>query len=257
MFPDEFALAQRFSGVMVDPPGTAEGGGAIRGLKSACGYTIIGTPWLEKPGGAESLKHWLVKMPEISLLPCNNRIIIKSGELAPPLGEIKTEGLSPLLVKINQLIKSVRFNGTHSLHFCSGDEYLQFDKESTMRWYRRFDEASDLADKEEQCGTCKPVHITHRTDETALFAGQWAAIVNGATEYIHTSEGQKMLVFEDKYGNRHHACWSLLKRDDDGGVYISQQEEYGFYPGSGWLNLMAVKKLSGFSEIDELALIMR
>lgn len=87
MLPDEFALAQRFSGVMVDSPGTAEGGGAIRGLKGTCGYTIIGTPWLEKPDGAESLKYRLVKIPEISLLPCNNRIIIKSGELAPPLGK--------------------------------------------------------------------------------------------------------------------------------------------------------------------------
>lgn len=83
------------------------------------------------------------------------------------------------------------------------------------------------------------------------------AIVNGATEYIHTSEEQKIPAFEDKYGNRHHACWSLLKRDDDGGVYISQQEEYEFYPGSGWLSLIAVKKLSGFSEIDELAVITR
>ncbi|ELD0410841.1 DUF3396 domain-containing protein, partial [Escherichia coli] len=50
MFPYEFALAQRFSGVMVDSLGTLEGDGAVIGLKGACWYTILGTPWLEKLG---------------------------------------------------------------------------------------------------------------------------------------------------------------------------------------------------------------
>lgn len=36
MFPYEFALAQRFSGVMVDLVGTLEGGEAVEGLKGAC-----------------------------------------------------------------------------------------------------------------------------------------------------------------------------------------------------------------------------
>ncbi|HFO8183342.1 TPA: type VI immunity family protein, partial [Escherichia coli] len=64
MFPCEFALAQRFSGVMVDSLGTLEGGGAVIGLKGACWYTILGTPWLEKLGGAERVKHRLAKTPE-------------------------------------------------------------------------------------------------------------------------------------------------------------------------------------------------
>jgi len=147
MFPYEYALAQRFSGVMVDSIGTLEGGGAAISLKGACWYTILGAPWLEKLGGAEKLKYRLAKMPEISLLTYDSGVILKAGELPPILGEINTEGLPPQLVKINQLIKPVRFNGTRSLHFYSEYEGLQFDKESTMKWYRRFDEASALLDR--------------------------------------------------------------------------------------------------------------
>lgn len=220
MFPHEYSLAQRFSGVMVDSIGTLEGGGAVIGLKGASWYTILGTPWLEKLSGAEKLKNRLASTPEISLLPYNNGVILKAGELPPALGEMKTEGLPPLLVKVNQLIKPVRFNDSRSLHFYSEYKDFQFDKESTMKWYRRFDEASNLLDKEEVGKSYAPVRIKCWTDETAPHAGQWAAIVNGTTQYIQTREGQKMPEFEDIYGKKHRACWSLLKRDDKGSVHI-------------------------------------
>src|SRR5699024_5524534 len=140
MFPYEFALAQRFSGVMVVSLGTLEGDGAVIGLKGACWYTILGTSWLDKLWRAERVKHRLAIYHVISMLHYNNGVVLKAGKLSPPLGEMKTEGLSPLLVKVNQVIKPVRFNESRSLHFYSEYEGLQFDKESTMKWYRRFDE---------------------------------------------------------------------------------------------------------------------
>ncbi|MGS7193191.1 DUF3396 domain-containing protein [Enterobacter cloacae subsp. dissolvens] len=224
MFPYEYALAGRFTGVMVDSIGTLEGGGAVIGLKGACWYTIVGTPWLDKLGGAEKMKHRLANTPEISLLPYNNGVILKAGELPPPLGEMKTEGLSPLLIKVNQLIRPVRFNESRSLHFYSEYEGLQFDKESTMKWYRRFDEASDLLDKDEAGKSYEPVRITRWTDEIAPNSGQWASIVNGNTDYIQTCEGQKMSPFEDKYGKQHRTYWKLLKRDDKGSIYIHSED---------------------------------
>ncbi|MGV8927220.1 MAG: DUF3396 domain-containing protein [Ewingella sp.] len=220
MFPYEFVLAQRFSGAMVDSIGTLEGRGAVISLKGACWYTMIGTPWLEKLGGGELLKHRLAKMPQISLLSYNNGVILKAGELPPPLGEMKTEGLSPLLVKINQLIRPVRFNDSRSLHFYSECEGHQFDKESTMKWYRRFDEASALLDKDEIGKSYEPVRIKCWADEIAPYAGRWASIVEGTTQYIQTHEGQKMPEFEDKYGKKYRACWSLLERDDKGSVFL-------------------------------------
>ncbi|WP_392433415.1 DUF3396 domain-containing protein [Yersinia sp. HM-2024] len=219
MFPYEFSLAQRFSGVMVDSLGFLDGVNSTEGLKGACWYTIVGTPWLEKLGGAEKLKYRLAKTPEISLLPYNNGVVLKAGELPPPLGELKTEGLPPLLVKVNQIIRPVRQDGHNSLHFYSEYENFQFDKESSMKWFARFDEASALLDKGKTGKSNDPVRITRWTDEIAPYAGQWASIVNGTTEYIQTREGQKMPYFEDKYGKQHRACWKLLKRDDKGSVY--------------------------------------
>ncbi|CRY56883.1 Uncharacterized protein conserved in bacteria [Yersinia intermedia] len=225
MFPYEFALAQRFSGVMVDSIGTLEGSGAAISLKGACWYTILGDPWLEKLGGIEKLKHSLANTPEISLLPYNSGIILKAGQLPPSLGEIKTEGLPPLLVKVNQLIQPVRFNESRSLHFYSEYENLQFDKESTMKWYRRFDEASNLLDKEEIDHLSEPVRITRWTDEIAPHSGRWASIINGTTQYIQMRKGQTLPVFEDIYGKKHQACWSLLERDDKGDVYLTVEKD--------------------------------
>ncbi|ENE7664165.1 hypothetical protein CSC04_1081 [Enterobacter roggenkampii] len=144
MFPYEYALAQRFSGVMVDSLGTLEGGEAVIGLKDACWYTILGTPWLERLGGEDAVSRRLAKTPEISLLSYNNGVIMKAGELPPPLGEKQTEGLPQLLVKINQIILPVRYDGHKGLHFYSEYENHQFDEESSMKWFARFDEASAL-----------------------------------------------------------------------------------------------------------------
>jgi len=220
MFPYEYALAQRFSGVMVDSLGTLEGGEAVEGLKGACWYTILGTPWLEKLGAENAVARRLANTPEISLLSYNNGVILKAGELPPGLGEIKTEGLPPLLVKVNQIIRPVRYDGHKGLHFYSEYENHQFDEESSMKWFARFDDASALLDSEEPETSSEPVRITRWTDETAPHAGQWATIVNGTTEYIQTREGQKMPAFEDKHGKKHRARWSLLKRDDQGSVFV-------------------------------------
>jgi len=146
MFPYEYALAQRFSGVMVDSLGTLEGGEAVEGLKGACWYNILGTPWLERLGGENAVSRRLAKTPEINLLSYNNGVIMKAGELPPPLGEKHTEGLPRLLVKINQIILPVRYDGHKGLHFYSEYENHQFDEESSMKWFARFDDASALLD---------------------------------------------------------------------------------------------------------------
>ncbi|MGJ3448444.1 DUF3396 domain-containing protein [Enterobacter sp. PTB] len=219
MFPYEYQLAQRFPGVMVDSLGTLEGDGAAISLKGACWYTILGTPWLDKLGGSETLTRRLAKTTEIELLSYNNGIVLKAGALPPALGEVNSEALPPLLVKVNQLIKPVRYNASRSLHFYSEYENFQFDKESTMKWYRRFDEASALLDSDDDGQSQEPVRITRWTDDIAPHAGQWASIVNGTTQYIQTREGQKMPAFEDVHGQKHRACWSLLKRDDQGSVF--------------------------------------
>lgn len=62
--------------------------------------------------------------------------------------------------------------------------------------------------------------ITCWSDAIAPFDGRWATIVNGTTQYTQTRSGQVMPKFEDKYGNKFRACWSLLERDDGGDVFV-------------------------------------
>ena len=66
----------------------------------------------------------------------------------------------------------------------------------------------------------KMVRITRWDADIAPYAGRWATIVNGTTQYIQTREGQVLPEFEDKYGKKYRACWSLLERDDKGSVYV-------------------------------------
>lgn len=132
---------------------------------------------------------------------------------------MKTEGLSPLLAKVNQLIEPVRFDDSRSLHFYSDYEELQFEEASSLAWFARFDEASTLLDKDEIGKFYEPACITRWTDEIEPHAGEWASMVNGTTNYIQTREGQKMPAFEDKYGKHHRACWKLLKCGDNGSGY--------------------------------------
>ncbi|MEG2400537.1 MAG: DUF3396 domain-containing protein [Citrobacter sp.] len=220
MFPYEYALAQRFPGVMVDSLGTLEGGEAVEGVKGVCWYTILGNPWLEKLGGAEKLAHRLKKTPEIELLPYNSGLILKAGALPPALGETKTEELPPLLVKVNQMIKPIRQDGHNGLHFYSGHENFQFEEESSMAWFARFDEASAELEKEDEGKSFDPERITRWDGDLAPYAGRWATIVNGTTQYLQTREGQVLPEFEDRHGKKFRACWSLLERDDKGSVFF-------------------------------------
>ena len=220
MFPYEYSLAQRFPGVMVDSIGTLEGGHSVRGAKGACWYNIIGTPWLEKLGGESQVKRRVADTPEISLLTYNNGLIIKAGEKPPALGEINSEELPPLLVKVNQIIKPIRLQKERSLHFYSMEDNHQFNNASTAKWYARFDEASDKLPIPELLPDehAEPTRITAYSGETSPHTGRWGTFIDGSLRYVHVKQGQTLPEYEDKKGKFHRALWSLLERDDKGSV---------------------------------------
>lgn len=149
IFPWEYAKAKRFPGIMVDSYAHFEGDYAACEIKSACWYTILGRPWIDKLGGEHYLQQKIAKEPDIKLLPYNSGIILKAGTLPPHLGEVNSEELPTLLVKINWIIKSIRKNKVRSLHLYAPKKYSQFDEETSMVWFARFDDASALLDKDE------------------------------------------------------------------------------------------------------------
>jgi hypothetical protein len=66
----------------------------------------------------------------------------------------------------------------------------------------------------------KMVRITRWDSDLAPYAGRWATIVNGTTQYLQTKEGQILPTFEDRHGKKYRACWSLLERDDKGSLLL-------------------------------------
>lgn len=64
------------------------------------------------------------------------------------------------------------------------------------------------------------VRIAKWSSEASTHSGQWAATINGTTQYIHLKQGETIPEFEDIRGIRHRAFWSLMKRDDGGNVFI-------------------------------------
>jgi hypothetical protein len=224
MFPYEYSLAQRFPGVMVDSIGMLEGGDAVEGIKGACWYTILGNRWVEKLGGVSFVNRMVADTPEIAILSYNQGLILQAGQQPPGLGEINDEGLPSLLVKVNQIIRPIRQDGHNSLHFYSMEDNHQFNKESSMKWYARFDEASDKLPIPELLPDehAEPTRITAYSGETSPHTGRWGTFIDGSLRYVHVKHGQTLPEYEDKKGKFHRALWSLLERDDKGSVYASK-----------------------------------
>ncbi len=222
LFPYEYALAQRFPGVMVDSIGTLEGGHAVTGIKGACWFTILGTPWVEKLGGEAVIKQLISDTPEIGVLPYSNGLILKAGDLPPALGEVNTEELPPLLVKVNQVIKPVRLQKERSLHFYSMEENHQFDENSTAKWYARLDAASDKLPLPDMSPR-EPERITAFSGEISPHTGRWGTFIDGSLRYVHLKQGQKLPGYEDKEGKLHRTLWSLLERDDKDNIFVNRQ----------------------------------
>jgi hypothetical protein len=211
----EYEICQEFNGIDVINSNTSKW--MRTGIRSINWQTFFNNEWLEQLGGMNYLCGAL-NDPEIKITPYNGGVIIRAGEW-PELGWVNDNPYPELYVKVNKVLKPIRAPEIGSLGYGSIAGEIRFDKSSTAKWLARFD--VDLPSITTLPAAEDPVRITRWTDETAPYAGQWASIVNGTTEYIQTREGQKMPAFEDKYGKKHKACWSLLKRDDKGSVFIT------------------------------------
>ncbi|WP_411704215.1 type VI immunity family protein [Edaphovirga cremea] len=210
----EYEIGQEFLGLDIINSKTDKY--SRTGIRSVNWQTFFNNEWLKKLGGMSYLCGALSD-PEIKITPYDGGVIIQAGEW-PELGWVNDTPYPELYVKVNKVLKPIRASEIGSLGYGSIAGEIRYDDNSTAKWLSRFDvELPSLATVP---AAKDPVRITRWTDETAPYAGQWAAIVNGITEYIQTREGQKMPAFEDKYGKKHLACWSLLKRDDKGSVFV-------------------------------------
>ncbi|WP_105624316.1 type VI immunity family protein [Cronobacter malonaticus] len=210
----EYEIGQEFLGVDITNSKTDKH--SREGIRSVNWHTFFNNDWLNKLGGIQYLRSALGNS-SIEIIPYDAGVIIRAGEW-PELGWVKDNPYPELYVKVNKVLKPIRAPELDSMGYGSIAGEIRFDRNSTARWLARFD--VDLPPLATMPAAKDPVRISCWTDDIAPYAGQWATIVNGTTDYIQTREGQKMPYFEDKHGNKHRALWQLLKRDDKGSVFI-------------------------------------
>ncbi|CNF70730.1 Protein of uncharacterised function (DUF3396) [Yersinia similis] len=85
------------------------------------------------------MRQVLSRDPAIHIENYANGLLIRAGQY-PDLTP-QTEGLSPHYLAVNQLIRPIRIKPVegHSLHFYGVN---QFDEQSTVAWYARYDLSS-------------------------------------------------------------------------------------------------------------------
>lgn len=135
----EYELAQEFNGLEVASPLSLD---ELRaGFKSINWYTILDQQWIDKLGGAESLRTQF-NDERIQLIPYAHGLIVKAGEW-PELGWVKRNPFPELYVKVNRVLKPVRAPELECLHNGSIAGEARFSPRSSNLWLRRFDDAPE------------------------------------------------------------------------------------------------------------------
>ncbi|RON49542.1 DUF3396 domain-containing protein [Pseudomonas frederiksbergensis] len=158
--PTEYELAQQYSGLEVDSMPHASSLELLEHIKGVNWYTVLGSTFVEQLGGESTIRHSLSGRGDIEILTYNNGLIIRAGEY-PELGALE-DGLPAAYVAVNKVVKPVRIPNPDQLHSYSPYGNC-FEKDSTDRWYARFDQ--------EATGSTSPSRI--EAGQPCSKAGYW------------------------------------------------------------------------------------
>ncbi|MBI6853524.1 DUF3396 domain-containing protein [Pseudomonas cichorii] len=138
--PTEYQLAQQYSGLEVDSMPHASSIELLDSIKGVNWFTVLGADFVNRLGGEAVLRQAFSGRGDIEILTYSNGIIIKAGEY-PQLGRLE-DGPPLPYVAVNKIIKQIRIQQPDQLHPYSPYGNA-FEKESTARWYARFDQDDD------------------------------------------------------------------------------------------------------------------
>lgn len=163
--PNEFDFAQRFSGLMVDSRGFADGLKLkTEYIKAVNWYTILDNPFVERLGGETTLREQL-NLPEVTVENYDHGLMIRAGEF-PSLGAPE-DGLPGPYVVVNRVVKSLRHPELGQLHtYMAHDHY--FNIENSGQWYNRFDDSLPLVGNTEAA-----LHLRCLPSELVPKTGWW------------------------------------------------------------------------------------
>ncbi|KTC03162.1 DUF3396 domain-containing protein [Pseudomonas syringae] len=158
--PTEYELAQQYSGLEVDSMPHSSSRELLGYIKGVNWYTILGESCLERLGGEATVRQALSGRGDIEILTFNNGLIIRAGEY-PELGALD-DGPPAAYIAVNKIVRPVRIPNPDRLHSYSPYGNC-FDKDSTARWYARFDQ--------EDTGSTSPSRI--EAGQPCSKAGYW------------------------------------------------------------------------------------
>jgi hypothetical protein len=161
LFPNEYQLAKKFSGLIIDTIDKAAGGREYADeIKGANWIVALSPRYVKRLGGESWIRNYFKRDNEITVTKVGNTLVMQAGEY-PELGEVNTEGLPANYIRLNSLLRPIRIKKPDQLHYYSEYKDLQFEKESTERWFSRFDDG--------------PLIVTPlRAGYPALISGFWS-----------------------------------------------------------------------------------
>src|SRR5471030_568269 len=134
--PIEFELAQKYLGLDVDSMPHSLTIHLIDFIKGVNWQTVIGENFVHRLGGEGALRQAFSGRGDINIENYSNGLIIHAGEY-PQLGALEN-GAPLAYIAVNKIVKSIRTPKPSQLHNYSPYGNC-FEKDSTARWYARFD----------------------------------------------------------------------------------------------------------------------
>lgn len=193
--PNEFDFAQRFSGLMVDSMGFADGLKLKTDyIKGVNWYTILGHPFVERLGGETTLLDQL-NLPEVTVEQYDHGLLIRAGEF-PSLGAPE-DGLPGPYVVVNRVLKRLRHPEPEQLQTYMTHDRC-FDLERSLQWYNRFDDTLPLV-----ANTEAALHLRCLPGELVPKTGWWWTPALSETDGSrHFQEGERFPdVAQTDYGD--------------------------------------------------------
>ncbi|MBC3379360.1 DUF3396 domain-containing protein [Serratia fonticola] len=135
--PLEYELAKRYPPLQVNANVFADAMQYTDSSRGVNWITILDNRYIKRLGGEDWVRQVLSRAPEIGVEHYPGGLLIRAGQY-PDLTPL-TAGLSPQYLAVNQLIRPIRVQPQegHSLHSYGVN---QFDEQSTLAWYARYDQ---------------------------------------------------------------------------------------------------------------------
>ncbi|WP_347904594.1 type VI immunity family protein [Pseudomonas purpurea] len=133
----ECELAQQFSGLEVDSMPHRLSMHLVDQIKGANWYTILSDTFVERLGGETAVRQLQGSRSDIDVVRYDKGLIIRAGDY-PQLGAL-ADGLPAAYVTVSKGVKPLRSSSPVQLHGHS-PYGASFGKDSSRRWYARFDE---------------------------------------------------------------------------------------------------------------------